>query len=989
MSTPLKILLLEDSPAEAELVRRLLLKEKPDSQFSLALNKKDYMLALEQFCPHIILSDHSLPQFNSTDALFLARQEFPDIPFIMVTGAVSEEFAADIIKLGADDYILKDRLNRLPAAIDAALKRRKAEKEKTEAIQGLIQSEEKYRTLVEQAFDGIIIYSPDLIIRDCNHSACAALGYKQAELKGLNIADLFLKEDLLARPLHFETLIAGKTTLDYRRLKRKDGSYIQMEIGTKIMPDGNLMAIGRDITARKEAEQKIKHSETNLRTIFENTSEGFLLLDREGVVKAFNKNSAEYAFFLKEKEMQLGDRMVDFIEPSRKEMFEGIIAKILTGETVIYDRSHDLEDGKTRWVDFSINPVIENGRVNGVCITGRDVTEKKIIEQQREFDHNNLYALINNTNDMMWSVDRELNLITSNDAFDKMAQHVSGQPLSKGDNILTNRFGKDQLKRFRKYYERAFSGKSFVEIEHTDSPAEFWAEISFYPIRQENEVIGTACFSRDITQRKKAEDQIKKAFTERQLLAERTSAILNTLPANIALLDEKGFIVEVNGAWRNFASENGFTGNSYTIGDNYITIAASARGTEKEDGSKVVHGIKSILSKKLKVFTLEYPCHSPNEERWFRMIATPLLKKGKAGVVVMHINITEQKKGEQALQATLKDLSDYKIALDESAIVSITDQHGAISYVNGNFCKISKYKDKELLGKDHKIINSGFHDKAFFKNLWATISGGDIWRSEVKNKARDGSFYWVDTTIVPFLNNKGKPFQYVAINKDLTEKKLLEQEIQEQKIQEHKKIIRAMLKAQEKERNHIGQELHDNINQILASTKLYLGMAGYKNEQLKELVKYPMEMIDNSIAEIRLLSSRYVTPEKNIHLVDLIQTLMDNLQANAGITAVFRCNADNDAMDDDLKLNIYRIIQEQVNNIVKHAGAKKVSVSITTGKHEIIIEINDDGKGFNLKDKRKGIGISNMTSRIESFNGKILINSSPGNGCKICATIPY
>ena len=223
----------------------------------------------------------------------------------------------------------------------------------------------------------------------------------------------------------------------------------------------------------------------------------------------------------------------------------------------------------------------------------------------------------------------------------------------------------------------------------------------------------------------------------------------------------------------------------------------------------------------------------------------------------------------------------------------------------------------------------------------------------------------------------------IVNSRDITSRIEAEQQLIESTLHRQKEVTEAMIEGQEKERSEIGRELHDNINQLLVATKLYIEM-GIKTESGNhELLSNAITYIMFAIEEIRKLSKILITPFiKEIGFIESIKSLAEDIMhVNPIIIKLVVDGFDQEILNEKFKLNIFRIVQEQINNILKHAHAKFVNILLQQTTDQVCIFIIDDGDGFNTNTKIRGVGISNIYSRAALYKGNVIITSTPGNGC--------
>jgi len=340
-------------------------------------------------------------------------------------------------------------------------------------------------------------------------------------------------------------------------------------------------------------------------------------------------------------------------------------------------------------------------------------------------------------------------------------------------------------------------------------------------------------------------------------------------------------------------------------------------------------------------------------------------------------------KAEQQLRASIKEVADLKAALDEHAIVAITDPQGKITYVNDKFCAISKYSRDELLGQDHRIINSGHHPKEFIRNLWETIGRGKVWHGEIKNRAKDGSFYWVDTTIVPFLNEQGKPRQYVAIRADITERKAAADEIVQLNAELERRVAMrtAELKMANQELEAFSYSVSHDLRAPLRAVNGFAGIvledfggqlpeAGRRYlERIRSRGQRMGELIDDLLAFSRL--GRQSVNRQRANTARIVQEALDELKPQREgrrielrVGELPSCKADPGLLK--------QVWVNLLSNAIKYTRDRNpatVEVGCAHKNGETVFFVRDNGAGFDMQYADKLFGVFQRLHRSEEFEG--------------------
>ncbi|HMH22837.1 MAG TPA: PAS domain S-box protein [Puia sp.] len=725
---------------------------------------------------------------------------------------------------------------------------------------------------------------------------------------------------------------------------------------------------------KRAAENTLQESEERFRLLVSSVKDyAILMLDPTGHVISWNDGAERIKGYKKDE--IVGKHISVFY--TQEEVQRGEPQYNLSRASEAGGYEHEgwrvRKDGSKFWANVVFTAVHNpGGEILGFAKVTRDITERKQAEEQIAY----MARLMEDTTDAIFSTDESFTMRSWN----KAAELLFGYSLPEVKGRLANELLRTQLdEEVRKSILEELKHNGYWKgevsyLKKDNSPLIILITISGVR-NSKGERDGYVMVCRDFTERKKMEQQLRD-FNEdlEEQVKEKTTELT-------------GIFERITDAFIAMDKNLCYTYLNKKAGELIHRDPASLIGKWVWDvfpdaiGSDTYLAFNKAMSEQRNMTNIDY---YPPLNLWQENHLYP----SPEGLSVFIRDITEQKKSEKAI-------TDYKYALDQSSIVSITDQHGVIRYVNDNFCQISKYGAEELIGHNHRIIGSGYHSPAFIKHMWATISKGKVWKGEFRNKAKDGSIYWVDMTIIPFLNENKQPYEYLALDTDITERKKAGELLQES-YQEIRQLASHLQEIREEERSDIAREIHDELGQQLTGLKMDLSWIGKReileqDPEISQKVVGIMDLLDTTIKTVRRIATD-LRPSilDDLGLIAAIEWQSQEFQKRSGIGTEFISAMDEFKYSSIMAIGLFRICQESLTNVARHSGATNVCITLFEDNGYILLKIEDNGKGFEVqrgKDK-KTLGLLGMRERALMMGGDFTIDSQPGKGTILTVIIP-
>ena len=804
------------------------------------------------------------------------------------------------------------------------------------------------------------------IFRYVSPSSLQLFGYHPSEMMGTSYLDYIHPDDAVRTAACIaERSVGGPTSHFENRYLRKDGTLVPvLWSGRWDAGDGLLYCVARDGSEKSGIENRLLKAQQIARVAnyeFDQAT-GCYTYTSDTIFDIFGIDRARHPRFTSE-------LFWSRLHPDDRERVRSSLASPPpTGQDELEYRIVR-PGGEVAYI-HRLREVVRDseGRVVKTIGTLQDITTRKLGELERQHSEERLRAMVQYGSDIIGVVDAQgvYRFVGTNVGthIGYTAEELLGQSVLQfihPDDIVQVQEG---LQKIQTQKTITLGPLRYRSREGTWR----WIESTVSNHLDDPLIGGLITNSRDVTERKQKDDE-RLAFQQRIEEQNRTIVeVLEQMRDSFITISYDGEVLYWNGE----AERSTGIPAQVALGRSFWTLYPGM------EHSPYYRLYRQMLASEE---PLQETVFSPYTRKWFELRAY----KTSQGISVLFRDVTGRKAAEEELQKL------SLIARETTNPVVIYDNRQTVQWVNNAFLRLTGYSLEECVGRViGEILDGPLTDPETVRYVQQQIDRGEPYRIEALNYKKNGDTYWSDVSCQPVLNEQGEVVQYFSIATDITERKALAQQLEREQRERQNKITAATLKAQEQERSIVSQELHDNVNQVLTTVKLYTEMARDGVVHPGEVLDKSARLLQDTINEIRSLSKRLSAPSLGkIRLAESVKELLGAVAA----TRKFSVRLDATAVAElevghEVHLAVYRILQEHLTNVLKHAGASSVVVTLDSVEGHVRLQVSDDGRGFTPAGKHNGIGIANMITRAESLGGTCSILSAPGRGCELVASIP-
>ncbi|MCU7550722.1 PAS domain S-box protein [Chitinophagaceae bacterium LB-8] len=852
------------------------------------------------------------------------------------------------------------------------------------------EAEKKIRLLaclVEETFDVLSAMDLDWKLVSWNKGAEKLFKITSKEIIGKNIRE-FIPDfiyrntcrDEVRRILNETGFWQGEMSFT----RPADKKLITLQAHFKQLTDENGSCAGyvfsaTDITEKKESELQLRETENRFVEIADFAPVIIWMTDHQNKLTYVNKAWLQFTGISLKEMKEIGWH--NFIHPDDLEAVKHIYAKnIQTIQPInaVYRLMH--HSGEYRWIMDKAKPrILQDGTFMGYIGSIVDIHDQKIKEDQLRYQA----TMLEHISDVIITTNLDHQVLSWNN----VAEEVIGIKSDGVKSKLLYQFvnfdsGKTHLQVLAELSTSGtWKGEVSVTNQYNGNKRHFFFTMS-YLTNNDGKKIAIMSVGRDITERKKASEKlIQSEQFYRNLIADSANGVL---------------ITDVNGTLK-FASNAVHSILGYdseeVLGVNCFAFI------HPEDTALAQESFQREVKENPIVKSIEIRLKKRNGEWLWCLVRghNQLQNSYVKGIVIYFHDNTANKKASDALvesehrfRTLIRDIQVGVVQLDARSHVLLS---------NRAIHEMFLVTENEILGKsiysfagdviDEKGEQFAFEDCPVYKATHHKTQVNDVVMGILRPKS--GDRIWVMMNADPILDEAGNLLQVICSIKDIGERKKLENKLIAEQISHQKQLTKATIDGQERERREIGKELHDNFGQQLTTIKLFLDMAkSTADDNTNEMISLALKGVSDVINGMRQMSRNIMPPTLgDLGLIDSVFDLIESINRTQAINIEFDFFEFQEIyLSDSKQLMTFRIIQEQLNNIIKHAQAENVTIKLYNNEFETFLEIIDDGKGFDINTVKKGLGLANIRNRAEIFSGTATITSSPGNGCHVIVYVP-